>query len=56
MHPPGTQTREENIFVDILQAVLDLRKKVTLMADVVFVNGIAFFVSTPRQIKFTMLE
>ena len=43
-------------YVEITQTTLYLNKKVTLTADVMFVNGIALFVSMPRGIKFTTLE
>ena len=43
-------------YVEVPQVILDLNKKVTMASDVMFVNGLAFFVSTSRQIKFTTLD
>ena len=42
--------------MEIPQPILDLNKAVTLVSDVIFVNGLGLFVSMLRQIKFTTLE
>uniref|UniRef100_A0A7S4MQV7 Uncharacterized protein n=1 Tax=Odontella aurita TaxID=265563 RepID=A0A7S4MQV7_9STRA len=43
-------------YVEIPKAILELNKSVTLTEDVMFVNGLIFFVSTSRRIKFTTIE
>ena len=42
--------------MEVPQVILHLNKKVTLAADVMFVDGLELFVSTSRRIKFTTLE
>jgi hypothetical protein len=42
--------------VKIPQAIIDLNKDVTLAADVIFVCGLGFMVSTSRKLKFTTIE
>ena len=43
-------------YVEILQEILDMNKKVTLEVYVMFVNGLSFFVISSGIIKFTTLE
>ena len=43
-------------YMEITQAIIDLSKKVTLASDVMFVNGLAFFISMSRRITFPTLE
>jgi hypothetical protein len=43
-------------YVEIPQAIIDLNKDVTLAADVMFVCGLGFMVSTSRKLKFTTIE
>ena len=43
-------------YVEVPQMILYLNRKVTLTADVMFVNGLDFFVRTSRRIKITTLE
>jgi hypothetical protein len=43
-------------YVKIPQAIIDLNKDVTLAADVMFVCGLGFMVSTSRKLKFTTIE
>jgi hypothetical protein len=43
-------------YVETPKAILDLNKDVTLTADVMFVDGIPFLVTTSRKIKFTTSE
>ena len=43
-------------YVEILQGTLDMNKEVTMLAHVIFVNWIGFFVSTHQRIKVTTLE
>ena len=40
-------------YVEIPQRILYLNKEVTLSVDVLFMNGIGFFISTYRRMKFT---
>jgi hypothetical protein len=42
--------------VDIPQALVDNQKNVTLVADVMFVNGVPFLVSSSRNIMLTTIE
>ena len=42
--------------VDIPQALVDHQKNVTLVADVMFVNGVPFLVSSSRNIMLTTIE
>jgi hypothetical protein len=42
--------------VDIPQALVDNKKNVTLVADVMFVNGVPFLVSSSRYIMLTAIE
>jgi hypothetical protein len=42
--------------VDIPQSLVDRQKNVTLVADVMFVNGVAFLVSSSRNIMLTTVE
>ena len=42
--------------VDIPQSLVDHQKNVTLVADVMFVNGVAFLVSSSRNIMLTTIE
>ena len=42
--------------VDIPQSLVDRQKNVTLVADVMFVNGVAFLVSSSRNIMLTTIE
>ena len=42
--------------VDIPQALVDNKKNVTLVADVMFVNGVPFLVSSSRNIMLTTIE
>ena len=42
--------------MEIPQPILALNKAVTLVSDVIFVNGLGLFVSMLRKIKFTTLE
>ena len=42
--------------MDIPQIILGLNNMVTLATEVIFVNGLDFFVSTLWRIKFTTLE
>ena len=43
-------------YVDIPCVILDVHGRVTLMADVMFVNGIPFLVSSSRNIKLFTIE
>ena len=43
-------------YVEIPKSILELNKIVTLETDIMFVNGLGFFVSTSRRIKFSTLE
>jgi hypothetical protein len=43
-------------YVEIPQTIIDLNKDVTLAADVMFVCGLGFMVSTSRKLKFTIIE
>ena len=43
-------------YAEIPQKTLDLNKTATLLADVTFVNGLRFFVSTSQNTKFTLLK
>ena len=42
--------------VEIPQSLVDRQKNVTLVADVMFVNGVAFLVSSSRNIMLTTIE
>ena len=42
--------------VDIPQQILDNQKNVMLTADVMFVNGVPFLVSSSRNINLTTIE
>jgi hypothetical protein len=42
--------------VDIPRTIIDLNKDMTLAADVMFVCGLGFMVSTSRKLKFTTIE
>jgi hypothetical protein len=43
-------------YVTIPKEIMELNKNVTLGIDIMFVNGLAFFVSPYRKVKFTMVE
>ena len=49
-------TRVEPQFVSIPQQLIDLHKYVTLVADVMFVNGLPFFVTLSRRIRFVTVQ
>ena len=51
-----TSNRVVTEYVKIPEAILYLNKTLTLVADVMFVDGLTFFISTLRKIKFTVLE
>jgi hypothetical protein len=54
-----TRTTPKPVLIDyvkIPKEIIDINKEVTLAADVMFVDGLPFLVSTSRKIKFTTTE
>jgi hypothetical protein len=54
-----TRTKPEHIGVDYLKIphdLIEMHKYVTLVADVLFVNGLPFFVTFPRGISLITIE
>ena len=43
-------------YVKIIKAFYKLHKFATLMADIMFVNGNAFMIASPRKLKFVTVE
>jgi hypothetical protein len=43
-------------YVEIPKDILDLNKDVTMVVDVMFMNGLPFITTISRKIKFTTIE